>query len=123
MGYPASGKSTIAKGLGYYVVDGDKLKSAAAMIKDAKKHIAEESVVFDSTAGTKAKRAEFVNFAKELGLPVRVFWVRTSIDISMERNKQRALMGGPKIPDIAFYVFRKNLEEPTEDEGFKLVKI
>jgi bifunctional polynucleotide phosphatase/kinase len=123
VGYPASGKSTIAKELGYHIVDGDKLKSAAAMIKDAKKHIAISSVVFDSTAGTKEKRAAYVNFAKELGLPVRVFWVQTSIDVSMERNKQRALAGGPRVPDIAFYVYRKRFEEPSEDEGFELVKI
>jgi bifunctional polynucleotide phosphatase/kinase len=123
VGYPASGKSTIAKGLGYHVVDGDKLKSVPAMIKDAKKHIADESVVFDSTAGTREKRAAYVNFANELGLPVRVFWVQTSIDVSMERNKQRALAGGPKVPDIAFYVYRKRFEAPSEDEGFKLVKI
>jgi len=123
VGYPASGKSTIARGLGYHVVDGDKLKSVPAMIKDAKKHIADTSVVFDSTAGTKEKRAAYVNFAKELGLPVRVFWVQTSIDVSMERNKQRASTGGPKVPDIAFYVYRKRFEIPSEDEGFKLVKI
>jgi bifunctional polynucleotide phosphatase/kinase len=122
MGYPASGKSTIAKGLGYYIVEGDKLKTVSAMIKDAKKHISEESVVFDSTAATIEKRAEFVKFAKELSLPVRVFWVQTPIDVSMERNKQRALEGGPKIPDIAFYMYRKKFEEPSEDEGFKLVK-
>lgn len=123
VGYPASGKSTIAKGLGYHVVDGDTLKSLPAMIKDAKKHIADESVVFDSTAGTKEKRAAYVNFAKEMGLPVRVFWVQTSIDVSMERNKERALAGGQRVPDIAFYVYRKRFETPSEDEGFKLVKI
>jgi bifunctional polynucleotide phosphatase/kinase len=124
MGYPASGKSTIAKGLdGYYRVDGDSLKTAAAMVKDAKKHVAEQSIVFDSTAGTKERRGEFVKFAKEHDLPVRVFWVQTSIDESMERNKQRALTGIKKIPDIAFYMFRKKFEEPSEDEGFVLVKI
>lgn len=123
VGYPASGKSTLAQGLGYHVVDGDKLKTASAMIKDAEKHIGTESVVFDSTAGTKAKRAEFVNFAQKHELPVRVFWVQTPIDVSMERNKQRAAAGGPKVPDIAFYVFRKKFETPTEDEGFSVVKI
>jgi bifunctional polynucleotide phosphatase/kinase len=123
-GYPASGKSTIAKGLeGYYRVDGDLLKSAAAMVKDAKKHVGDQSIVFDSTGGTKERRAEFVKFAKEHDLPVRVFWVQTSIDESMERNKQRALTGIKKIPDIAFYIYRKKFEEPSEDEGFVLVKI
>jgi bifunctional polynucleotide phosphatase/kinase len=124
VGYPASGKSTIAKDLkGYHRVDGDSLKTAAAMVRDAKKHVADSSIVFDSTAGTKAKRAEFVKFATEAGLPVRVFWVQTSIEDSMERNRQRAAEGGPKVPDVVFYVYRKNFEEPTAAEGFKIVKL
>ena len=125
VGYPASGKSTIAKTVlkDYYRVDGDSLKTASKMIKDAEAHVATQSIVFDSTAGTKEKRAAFVTFAKKYDLPVRVFWVQTSIDESMERNKQRALSGGPKIPAVAFYTYRKHFEEPDESEGFKLVKI
>lgn len=124
VGYPASGKSTIAKDLkGYHRVDGDSLKTAAAMVRDAKKHVGDSSIVFDSTAGTKAKRAEFVKFATEVGLPVRVFWVQTSIEDSMERNRQRAAEGGPKVPDVVFYVYRKNFEEPAAAEGFKIVKL
>jgi bifunctional polynucleotide phosphatase/kinase len=125
VGYPASGKSTISKNLeseGYYRVEGDLHKSVPAMIKDAEKHI-DKSIVFDSTAGSKVKRAEFVKFAQKHDLPVRVFWMQTSIDVSIERNKQRALAGGPKIPIIGFYLYRKHFEEPTEDEGFKVVKI
>jgi len=124
VGYPASGKTTIAKGLhGYYYVDGDKLKTAAAMIRDAKDHVAEQSIVFDSTAGTKAKRAEFVNFAATYDRPIRVFWVQTSLEDSMERNRERAAHGGPRIPDVAFYVYRKNFEPPTSAEGFQVVKL
>ena len=117
VGYPASGKTTIATGLeNYYRVDGDSLKSVPAMIKDAKKHVSEQSIVFDSTGLTKERRAEFVNFAKDYGLSVRVFWVQTPIDVAMERNKQRAAAGAPKVPDIAFYVYRKRFEEPKEED-------
>ena len=120
-----TGKSTISKLLeekGYYRVEGDIHKSVSAMIKDAEKHL-DKSIVFDSTAGTKAKRADFVKFAEKHKLPVRVFWVQTSIDESIERNKQRSLEGGPKIPVVAFYMYRKHFEEPTADEGFHVVKI
>lgn len=123
VGYPASGKSTIAKSLkGYHVVSGDELKTAPKMIKDAQAHL-DQSIVFDSTSGTKEKRALFVEFAKKHGLPVRVFWVQTSIEESMERNKQRGLEGGPKIPNVVFYTYRKNFEPPSEDEGFSVVKL
>lgn len=125
VGYPASGKSTIAASLkGYHRVDGDALKTAAAMKRDAEKHVADSSIVFDSTAGTKEKRGEFVNFAKKHELPVRVFWVKTPIDEAMERNKQRVSEGGTKIPDVVFYVYRKKFEEPTAAEGFaEIVKL
>ena len=125
VGYPASGKSTIARDVfeaaGYHIVSGDKFKSIPAMIADAKTVIAKQSVVFDSTAGTKAKRKEYVDFAHKLNLPVRVVWVQTPIDVAMERNKQRGAEGGPKIPAVAYYLYRKHFEPPQEEEGFKLV--
>lgn len=124
VGYPASGKSTIAKSLErYYRVDGDILKTAKAMIKDAEKHVSDASIVFDSTSGTKEKRAQFIEFARSHSLPVRIFWVQTSIEQSMERNKQRAAEGGIKVPDVVFYVYRKKFEPPTEEEGVTLLNI
>lgn len=123
VGYPGSGKSTIAKSLGYFIVDGDTYKTSKKMVSIAKQH-KDQSIVFDSTAGTKERRAEFVQYAKDEGLPVRTIWVQTPIDISMEQNKQRAAEGiKEKIPDIAFYIYRKKFEEPTEDEGFTLIKV
>ena len=122
VGYPASGKSTVARSLtGYHIVDGDRLKTEAAMVRDAKAHGG--PMVFDCTGGSKKKRAAFVRFAKDNGLPVRVFWLQTSIEDSMERNKERAEHGGPKVPAVAFYTYRKHFEEPTEDEGFSVVKL
>lgn len=124
VGYPGSGKSTIARTLrGYYIVDGDTYKTSTKMIAAAKQH-PDESIVFDSTAGTKEKRAKFVEFAKEQHIPVRVIWVQTPIDVAMEQNKQRAAEGiKNKVPDIVFYVYRKNFEEPTEEEGFTLIQV
>jgi bifunctional polynucleotide phosphatase/kinase len=126
IGYPGSGKSTIAKNIfeksGYHIVNGDELKTASKMIKDATNNI-DKSIVFDSTAGTKEKRQEYIKFAKNFNLSIRAIWITTSIDISMERNKTRALITGHKIPDIVYYVYRKKFEEPTEDEGFTLIKI
>ena len=118
VGYPASGKTTVAKTLtGYHRVDGDLFKTVPAMLKDARAHVTASSIVFDCTGSTKKKRAEFIQFAKDLGLPVRILWVTTSMEVSMEQNKERAHRGGPYVPPVAFYVYRKNLEPPTEEEG------
>ena len=124
VGYPGSGKSTIAKTLedvGYCIVDGDTYKTAPKMIAKAKQHLT-ESIVFDSTAGTKKKRATFIQFARDQHIPVRVVWVSSSIEQSMDQNKQRAADGVKnKVPDIVFYVFRKKFEEPTDDEGCTII--
>ena len=122
IGYPGSGKSTIAKQYekaGYTVISGDEYKTGPAMIKRAQ--AVATPVVFDSTAGTKEKRQMFVKFAQEHNMPVTAIWVQTSIDESMERNKQRAATTGVKpVPAVAFYLYRKHFEEPHESEGFSL---
>jgi bifunctional polynucleotide phosphatase/kinase len=127
IGYPAAGKSTIVRDVfepaNYHCVSGDVLKTPAAMVKDAEKHVGRQSVVFDSTAGRMAKRAVFVTFARRHNLPVRAVWVNTTIDDSMERNKQRATDGAHRVPDVAFYVYRKNFDPPDESEGFQLLTL
>lgn len=124
VGYPGSGKTTLAhmhlEKAGYYIVDGDILKTASKMKKEADKYVNNKSIVFDSTAGTKEKRAEFIKYAQEHQLPCRCIWIQTPIDIAMERNKER---GDKKIPDIVFYVYRKHFEEPTTDEGCHILRI
>ena len=126
IGYPGSGKSTIAKQYekaGYTVISGDEYKTGPAMVKAAAAAAA-SGIVFDSTAGTKEKRQMFVKFAQEHNMPVTAIWVQTSIDESMERNKQRAAARGIKpvaaVPAVAFYLYRKHFEEPHESEGFTL---
>ena len=72
VGYPGSGKSTIVKNVfepaGYFIANGDLLKTSTKMIKEAKKHISNKSVVFDATNPSKRKRLEYIQFAKEFKL-------------------------------------------------------
>jgi bifunctional polynucleotide phosphatase/kinase len=116
VGYPASGKSTLARSLvergGYYRVDGDVFSTPAAMVREARKHPA-EAIIFDSTGGTVARRGAFIEWAKSEGRPIRIVWVTTDIDTAMDWNATRAAA----VPPIAFYTFRKRFEPPTEAEG------
>lgn len=124
-GYPGSGKSTIAKHLGdhgYAVVDGDVYKTDANRLKVGRAALVEgKSVVFDATNLTKEKRSIYVRLANELVLPVRCVYVSASVTRAMEQNMKR-----PKekqVPRVAYYKMQKTFEEPTEDEGFKLVVV
>jgi len=119
VGFPGSGKSTIAQRLGGTVISGDELKTAPKMIREAEKRLGNYSIIFDATNATKARRAEYVAFAKRHNLPVRCIHVATPIEVSMERNKLRE----KPVPNIALYLYRKKFEEPTADEGLEVIVV
>lgn len=124
IGYPASGKSTLIKKTlaSYYRVDGDVFKNTKAMVKDAEKHL-DQSIVFDSTGGTKKRRAAFIAFAQKYDFKVRAIWLDIPMDVAMAQNIQRTLEGGTNIPALAFYMYRSRFEEPISEEGFELLHI
>ncbi len=114
IGCPGSGKTTVARGVfetaGYWRVDGDACKTVAAMLRAAGRRPggAGQSVVFDSTGVTRVRRAGFVAWARSQDLPVRFVWVRTPLEVAMERNRLRE----KPVPPVALYTFRARFEEP-----------
>jgi bifunctional polynucleotide phosphatase/kinase len=129
VGYPASGKTTVAREMqekyGYVHIDGDVFKTGPKMVKEAEKYAGTtSSVIFDATNGTKERRKLYIDFAKKHNLKVRCLWKTTPIDVSMEQNRERQKHGGPKVPDVVFYTFRKRFEEPCgSEEGCVVEKI
>ncbi len=125
VGYPGSGKSTVARYLvaaGTHVrIDGDVFATPTAMIREAKRAVAAgaTSVVFDSTGGTVARRKLFVDWALAAGLDPVIVWISTDIDMSMDWNAMRAV----PIPAVAFYMYRKHFQEPTSSEGATVFKV
>ena len=126
MGYPGSGKSTIAKHISdtndkYVVISGDIHKTIPKMKKASLEYIGNKSIIFDATHSSIKKRLEYINFARKHNYSVKCIHVATSMDISYKRNKYRS--NKKQVPRIAYYVYRKYYEEPKEDEGFVLVSI
>ncbi len=121
VGYPGAGKSTYARTLeGYHRIDGDVHKTAAAMCRAAATALGTgpeaQSLVFDSTGGTRERRATLINWARARGLSVRIVWIQTSMEEAMRRNAGRPM----PVPKIAYYTFRKRFEPPdaeAEAEG------
>jgi bifunctional polynucleotide phosphatase/kinase len=124
MGYPGSGKTTIANNIfeDYEIIHGDIYKTTSKMLKVAETFIKnKKSIVFDSTNSSIKKRKEYIDFAKKHKYLIRCVHVNTSLDISYKRNKSRP--EDQQVPKIAYSVYTKYYEEPTENEGFKLIII
>lgn len=120
VGYPGSGKTTVTQlfeNHGHYdILHGDDLKTESKMKKAVKTSLEnKKSVVIDATNPSIKKRNVFIELAKKYNpdIYIRVAELSTTIEESMYRNSFRE----KPIPKIAFYMFRKNYETPTKDEG------
>jgi bifunctional polynucleotide phosphatase/kinase len=125
MGYPASGKSTIAteifKKRNYEIIEGDIYKTIPKMLKAALPFINDKkSIVFDATNSSKKKREQYIIFAQKYNYSIRCIHVETSLDKSYKRNMNRE--ESYKIPKIAYSVYNKYYDEPNKNEGFILIK-
>ena len=90
-------------------------KVATVYIKEGK------SIVFDATHSSIKARKELVDFAKKHNYTIKCVWVTTNRSISNKRNKMRSKP--EHVPPIAYGIYEKYFEEPTEQEGFILVKV
>ena len=87
MGYPGSGKSTIAKNIckneEYIYIEGDVYKTSTKMIKASLEHITKKkSIVFDATNSSSKKRKEYVDLGKKYNYKIVCIHVSTSLEIS-----------------------------------------
>lgn len=122
VGYPGSGKSTICSEYfsNYGICSGDELKTVPKLIKKAVQFInTGKSVVIDATNSSKEKRKKYVDLALLHNYSVRCIWVNTDQITSYDRNRKRTNV----VPKIAYSVYNKHFEEPSEIEGFRLIKI
>jgi bifunctional polynucleotide phosphatase/kinase len=124
MGYPGSGKSSVAKKIcekdGYVYIEGDLYKTSVKMIKASLEHIKQnKSIVFDATHSSSKKRKEYVDLAKKYDYKVVCIHISTPLDVAYKRNKLRNYE--KYVPKIAYSVYAKNFEEPDETEGFEVI--
>ena len=89
------------------------------MLKASLDHITQnKSIVFDATNSSSKKRQEYVELGKKYNYKVVCIHVSAPLEIAYKRNKLRNYE--KYVPKIAYSVYSKNYEEPTDNEGFTL---
>ncbi|XP_022698760.1 uncharacterized protein F21D5.5-like isoform X1 [Varroa jacobsoni] len=132
VGYPASGKSTLAKRLveeeSYVHICQDMLGSLDRCVKAVREALKNKrKVIVDNTNVGKEQRKRYVDLAKEAGVPCRCFWFNCSINQVRHNNKFRLLTGTDAqhkdVNDITLFSLRKKFEEPEANEGFNQIVV
>jgi bifunctional polynucleotide phosphatase/kinase len=125
IGSPASGKSTLTKKYfpNYVHLENDILKTPTKMLNAARRELmAGKSIVIDATNPTMEKRDIYLKLAKSLKVATKAIYIKSVlIDKAIEYDRGRALKTGKHIPKVAFYTYRKRLEEPNENEFEDLI--
>ena len=125
VGYPGSGKSTIAKWIvdnndNYSIVSGDICKTIPKTIKSMKNLFElKKSIIIDATNTSINKRAKFIELSNKNNYNVKCIYVSTNMNESIKRNNLR----DKPVPRIAYSVYNKYFEIPSIQEGFQLITI
>lgn len=123
VGYPGSGKSTIAKFLqdtyNYHIINQDTLKSKSKCVKECIDFIKnKKSIIIDSTNPSKEKRKQWIDIAKNNNYTTRIIKMTTSMEHSKHNNMYRSIVNNIDcIPDIAYNIYKLKYEEPELLEG------
>lgn len=126
-GVAASGKSTFCTkhfDLDKFTrINGDTLrkeyKSKATKMEDqiiAECIKDEKSFIIDNTNVKLEQRKKYIDIAKENGYDVVCFYIPTTKEIAIERNKLRE--GDAHVSRVVIYTMLKNIVVPTKKEGF-----
>lgn len=132
IGYPGSGKSTIAntifeigycKNILYKIINRDTLKTIQKCVKETIQSIMYNmSVIIDNTNPTIESRKIFIDIAKKYNYTIKTIIVNTSYLESFHRNYYRHIKyDTPLIPEIAYRIFKSKYEPPVLNEGINTI--
>jgi aryl-alcohol dehydrogenase-like predicted oxidoreductase/predicted kinase len=143
MGMQGSGKSTVAREMeGYERFNRDErggsIEKMARLLDDALASGVERAVL-DNTYPSRASRAGVLDVARRYGAPVRCVWMDTSIEDAQVNAAARLIETYGRLPEpdelnklarkdpaafkpSAQFNWRRELEPPSEDEGFASVE-
>lgn len=130
VGYPASGKTTIAKriqevgyldGLVYDIVNRDKLKTNTVCLEMCENSLKNNNnVIIDNTNPDKKTREEYIKLGQKYKYKIICVEMKTGLMESYHNNFYRTFnFGGQLIPKVAYNKYKSRYKTPTIMEGFK----
>lgn len=122
IGYPGSGKSTIAKFIlhnfqNFEIISGDELKTESKMKKAMTNYLNDNnSVIIDATNSNSKKRNVYINLGLKLGLNKNnIILIETLKNLNQAYKMNRIRPADLQIPRIAYNVYKKYYEKPNKD--------
>lgn len=121
VGMSGSGKTSFydekLKPLGWIHANQDTLKTRAKVIDTVRNAlITGKSVAVDATNPSRSSRKDFIDLAIQYNIPTLIiYFVRNGHGYNKLRDNP--------VPEVAYNMYYKNLEEPNENEGVPIVEI
>lgn len=121
VGAPASGKSYISKNYfkNYKIINQDKLRTKNKCLQKTVEYLNNnKNLIIDNTNPTISGRKEYLNLADDYDYNKIIINFNIPRNVVKYLNKYRVQTENSKlIPDIAYNIFYKKFEEPTNEEG------
>lgn len=129
-GIQGSGKSTYVETQinphNYKVLSYDKCKNKNKLMKELTNYMEnDENIVVDNTNPNNESRKIFIDIGKKYNYFIRCIVIDIPEEIAIHNMLYRAYINKSNIiPKIAYRIFDKKYEDPSEDEGFdEIIKI
>ncbi len=124
MGFPGSGKSTIAKKIskkyGWVIASQDDMTKAKCRKLINETFSNSQSVIVDNTHRDKKIRLYYINIAKSYDFPVVLIWMKAGLDLAYHLNKMRVeLFNAKPLPKVVHYTYNKRFQSPNNSEGIE----
>lgn len=124
VGLPASGKSTFYRDYlagTHDLVSKDLMRNGSGRDRRQQELItrslaAGRSVAVDNTNPSRAARAPIIALARAHRAEVVGYYLPTDVSDALRRNRLR--QGRDRVPEVAIFAKRKQLEPPSYEEGF-----
>lgn len=118
VGYPASGKSYIAKKyhkLNYVIINQDTLKTKTKCIKIFNNALSNQSsIIIDNLNPDYETRKFWIQCAKKHNYKTKIIQMTTDINLSKHNNLYRMYKHNKKyIPNIVYNIYNKKYEKPS----------